>query len=663
MADNIGASESSKVRALQTMHEQKTRALMKSIDQLRKQVDTLKSQGKESRRTALIQSLRNQGKEQDLVVDVLKRELESATGKSSNEIDEFIIKKTLGGPKRFRPKSREELSLEIRRLRVELGKAARKRSHSYNQDSESKCGDVENIDETLPRAKRSQIKRINQTGEQDYSIDEADEDNAGSDDEEQTENVREHDNKSTRPSTGRSAHVGELLAKIEDLQVELMARERCSKAYVDTIDELRREVRDLHQVRDKLDRMSEKQGRLKQTISTLQGENVELSHQKEGLEDEVRQLESQLAQLRGELQHHSRAGKESQTARGESLELLEKIKDFKNREESMLDEVNSLHTQLSEAKQRLFEVSASKEDRDRLSQEHRALSENLAAERKRADTAERRLEKVEKDLTAKLEAQDDHIENLEETLEELKVSSFQSQENKPGSFSAADGDEALPSSDRYDSYVQEANEARDISQAEAKKAMTRVEELEGDMEDLEMLARLKVSEAETHVRELRLSLDSKRKEVRELQRDKKRLTKYLEDFQRKHRRKLLSILEEKNIKSAVEVEVKSRDKYLRDQLLSIDRELQTSQWQNKALRLALETYLNHASILKVRLKRAGVRELPDVPTFQDILESLEDQRRDGGDEISDGDLSSPRKSYQSDHKDEVFSEASQDDDM
>ena len=102
-------------------------------------MDPLK-QDKEHRRSALIQSLRKQQKEQDLLIDVLKQTLvdkvpefqesiEKVRGcfdrhLSSSpfafirlslcpQVNEFIIKKTVGGPKRFRPKTREELETEL----------------------------------------------------------------------------------------------------------------------------------------------------------------------------------------------------------------------------------------------------------------------------------------------------------------------------------------------------------------------------------------------------------------------------------------------------------------------------------------------------------------------------------------------------------------------
>ncbi|ETV81781.1 hypothetical protein, variant [Aphanomyces astaci] len=105
-----------KTQALNHIHGQKVRTLMKSIHQLQDQVATMKAQDKEHRRSALIQNLRKQQRDQELVLDVLKDTLKTKVGDFHDSLDavnEFILKKTLGGPKRFRPKTREELELEF----------------------------------------------------------------------------------------------------------------------------------------------------------------------------------------------------------------------------------------------------------------------------------------------------------------------------------------------------------------------------------------------------------------------------------------------------------------------------------------------------------------------------------------------------------------------
>lgn len=121
------------------MHARKIKALMTSINQLKGQVATLTEQTKSHAVAKTVQKAERRLREQELVSDVLKGMLESSAGMSREEvrplerfravpcifqrarcmfqIDRQVIMKTIGGPKRFRPKTREEMTLEVRALR------------------------------------------------------------------------------------------------------------------------------------------------------------------------------------------------------------------------------------------------------------------------------------------------------------------------------------------------------------------------------------------------------------------------------------------------------------------------------------------------------------------------------------------------------------------
>ncbi|CAN0175147.1 unnamed protein product, partial [Discosporangium mesarthrocarpum] len=88
------------VQALGNLHAQKVRALMKSIASLKASLEQANAQGKDHRRSAMIQAMRAKLREQELVVDVLKEELGRKTGMDPEETNEWVIKKTVGGPLR-----------------------------------------------------------------------------------------------------------------------------------------------------------------------------------------------------------------------------------------------------------------------------------------------------------------------------------------------------------------------------------------------------------------------------------------------------------------------------------------------------------------------------------------------------------------------------------
>ena len=111
-----------KINALKLLHAKKIKSLMGSIDALNKEITKMKTLTKDNRRTQMIQILKKQIRDLESVIDVLKEELSKATSQSATEISDMIIKKTIDGPKRFRPKTREEMELQITDLERKVKK-------------------------------------------------------------------------------------------------------------------------------------------------------------------------------------------------------------------------------------------------------------------------------------------------------------------------------------------------------------------------------------------------------------------------------------------------------------------------------------------------------------------------------------------------------------
>jgi anti-sigma28 factor (negative regulator of flagellin synthesis) len=109
------AGMSDQVETLQRMHAQKVRTLMTSIHVLKEQLQVAKAASKEHRRSALIQQLRDAIRDGEVVVDVLRQALVDR-GLDDRTVNELIIKRTCSGPKRFRPRSREELQRDCTEL-------------------------------------------------------------------------------------------------------------------------------------------------------------------------------------------------------------------------------------------------------------------------------------------------------------------------------------------------------------------------------------------------------------------------------------------------------------------------------------------------------------------------------------------------------------------
>lgn len=125
----VNPAVEAKISALKAVQEQKVRALMRSIKQLQDQLQGLKAEEKEHRRSALIQELRKDQREQELVIDVLKQTLQEKIPEFQDSralVNDFVIKKSVGGPIRFRPRTREEIESELFAVRQNFQRTVEK---------------------------------------------------------------------------------------------------------------------------------------------------------------------------------------------------------------------------------------------------------------------------------------------------------------------------------------------------------------------------------------------------------------------------------------------------------------------------------------------------------------------------------------------------------
>ena len=108
---------------MEKLFRKKSRALQKSIEKYREEVKQLQAASTKSARSKQIQGLKSRFRECELKVDVLKEELANTKDfkhkyetleERGMAVNELLISKTIGGPKRFRPKTREELVKELK---------------------------------------------------------------------------------------------------------------------------------------------------------------------------------------------------------------------------------------------------------------------------------------------------------------------------------------------------------------------------------------------------------------------------------------------------------------------------------------------------------------------------------------------------------------------
>jgi hypothetical protein len=246
--DESGASDA-KVIALQNLHSQKIRALMKSIEKYKVEVKKLSSQNRESSRSRQIQGLQNQLRSAELVSDVLKETLTTSSNPMSpEEVNDLVIRKTLGGPKRFRPKSREELQNQVQDLELKY-----KRIFARAETTKIKLREEQENSRQLTQSLSSKRMEESKSSASSYGSKEGKESSVG-------EKQRNH-----------GARVVELLSQLEEMRAQTEVKDRQIRMYVSKVENLHESKRELLGYKDKYERSKSK--------NTQQLEEIEKMHQ------------------------------------------------------------------------------------------------------------------------------------------------------------------------------------------------------------------------------------------------------------------------------------------------------------------------------------------------------------------------------------------------
>jgi chromosome segregation ATPase len=263
----ISTVQDAKIRALKDLHSQKIRSLMKSVEGYKKEIDMLKAENKEHRRTQQIKQLKNDVKDLEITIDVLKHQLVSSEKKfEKEELNDFIIKKTLGGPKRFRPATREELQNQILALEKKMKE---KKPSTSKDDGASVSGSVRD---------RERERSISSSGRDSSTRrEEGKYDNMGP----------------AITSSADSKRITELMDEVDRLSVELKARERSMRGYMDQVEELQEQNHQLSSFEEKFKRTASKHKTVVEQLDGYQRKSVEFAQEKQRLEEEIVKLHAE----------------------------------------------------------------------------------------------------------------------------------------------------------------------------------------------------------------------------------------------------------------------------------------------------------------------------------------------------------------------------------
>lgn len=402
------SANDAKVDQLTKLQAQKVRALMRSIQELKKENATLKRQSAEHKRSDLIEKLKSEIEMQDLVIEAL-RALVNDEERCNRKIEEFLNR----GPPRIRAVSREELKIEIKRLKGLVGTLQAKAKGAKA---------VEDFDKLLSREGEEESKGVD---------------------------------------TQHNEKIVELLEEVENLRVELSAKDVKIEYLAKTVKKLNQELGGLRlkeneleltgqakthlesQVRELQDDLQVTASGKATTASTVQEKELEISSLKGQIRDlegrlqkgrdaqgvmakqyqaEREDLRTRLAKTQADLEdwkaRQDSRGKQGEAERLKLRELMakkdERIATLEDQlrtgaqvREQLEAETAHLKSQIGESQAQETELLLLREQLVRLAKSQNVPSDLLTAETARADAFKKRTIELSK-----------QVANLQETLEQ-----------------------------------------------------------------------------------------------------------------------------------------------------------------------------------------------------------------------------------------------------
>ena len=396
--DEAGASDA-KVIALQNLHSQKIRALMKSIDKYKKEVKQLSAQNRESSRSRQIQGLQSQLRGAELVCDLLKEEMCNKLDLSPLEVNQWVFNKSIGGPKRFRPKTREALIIELEQMKKQHDRAvvAAKTAKQALREEQSKVRDMSSNRNASRASLASEGKAPSPSSATSYG--------------------RKHsEGKLQIDEVDYSHRVVELQGQIDALRQQCEIKDRQIRTYVSKVESLHETKRGLVGYKDKYERSRGKHTQLTSEVERMHQEAIDLRRQLERAKEKNLRLEAEV-----DVQKEEGLAANQDVGR-KRLRDLQKISDLAEELDQVRSELEKAKRDAAEAHQQRLTGTQKAEvasvQLDKRLKELEAERSELKAELKIAQT---KVEEISRDASATLKASNSETERkLESQRRKIK---------------------------------------------------------------------------------------------------------------------------------------------------------------------------------------------------------------------------------------------------
>lgn len=106
--------------AMTKIHNDKVKSVLNSLQIVKKEKAQLQGLSKEHKRSKLIEQLNKEILDQDIVIEVLRKYIYDDKGRDKGRqiCDQVVVKALTKGPERIRAVTREELRMEIDKLKA-----------------------------------------------------------------------------------------------------------------------------------------------------------------------------------------------------------------------------------------------------------------------------------------------------------------------------------------------------------------------------------------------------------------------------------------------------------------------------------------------------------------------------------------------------------------
>ena len=284
-----------KMKALNLIHSQKIKALLRSIQNLKKDVQKEKHGKKDNVRAQMIERLKKDIGDNEVVIETWRTLI------GDDEVIEKELMQVLNkGPPRMRVMTREELRIEIKKLK---GKLARQKKKTVEDDD---------VSQSVKSERGQDNADLEEENVSMYGMNDVEEAKRRL---EETVNVLQNELKDKNDS------ILMLREDVENLKVEIRARDMNINRQQKGITELHEEVRDLKSLEVELRQTLHKKKALEVENQEFKGQLFDrfVDNQKEEIEGKEKDLESRgmLAKLKSLQEQAESLKKEKETKQEE----------------------------------------------------------------------------------------------------------------------------------------------------------------------------------------------------------------------------------------------------------------------------------------------------------------------------------------------------------